>query len=120
VALTPEEQPTRRCSSLDEKRRTFEQVDKASVGAGRLSNQSRLAAALGLTASSVIEGPISHEQMRKMAQDDLAAAAKLPVRSVGGRVETALSEYERAQTEGSDLKVNVFAIQATIPLVKNF
>lgn len=118
IAITPEEHAKRaEVASLDEHRRTFEQES----GHRRWEidrNQSRLATALGLTGESVIEGPLAIEQMRKMAQDHLAAAAKLPLGQVGSEVEAARSEYERAQTEWSRVEGERIRIQATIPLVE--
>lgn len=118
VAITPEEHAKRsEVASLEERRRTIEQE----IGHRRWEiekSQNQLTAALGLTAEEVTAGPLAIEQMRKQAQDLLAAAAKLPLGQSGISVEIARREHEEAQAEWTRLDGERIRIQATIPLVE--
>ncbi len=118
VAITPEEHAKRsQVASLDERRRTIEQE----IGHRRWEiekSQNHLTAALGLTAEEVTAGPLAIEQMRKQAQDLLAAVAKLPLGQSGTGVEIARREHEEAQAEWTRLDGERIRIQATIPLVE--
>ncbi|NTH81485.1 chromosome segregation protein SMC [Agrobacterium rhizogenes] len=118
VAITPEEHAKRsEVASLDERRRTIEQE----IGHRRWEIEkslNQLTAALGLTAEEVTAGPLAIEQIRKQAQDLLAAAAKLPLGQSGTGVEIARREHEEAQAEWTRLDGERIRFQAIIPLVE--
>jgi hypothetical protein len=115
VAITPEEHAKRaEVASLDDQRRALDQE----IGHRRWEidrTQSRLASALGVSAETLADGPLAVEQMRKAAQDRLAAAAKLPAGQPRSGVDGARREHEGARAEWTRLEAERIRIEATIP-----
>ena len=115
VAITPEEHAKRaEVANIDDQRRALEQE----IGHRRWEidrTQSRLAGALGVSAETLADGPLAVEQMRKAAQDRLAAAAKLPAGHPRSGVDAARREHEGARAEWTRLEAERIRIEATIP-----